>query len=343
MLLEMMGGSISVRSEYGKGSTFTILLPQVVLSDEPVGDFEEKFENALEGKKSYHESFRAPTAKVLIVDDTRMNLIVVTEFLKETLIKIDTAGGGKEALKLALANKYDVILMDQRMPEMDGVQTLQEIRKHKEGPNIETPVICLTADAVVGARNRYLSKGFNDYLTKPIDSIYLEAMLKKYIPDDKIEAVEYIEDNTPKTSSSEDQIFDKLRKAGVDTAVGIANCTGEDFYRTILAEYLNSSPGKTAGLNEALENENYNNYGVIIHSLKSTSATIGAADLSRLAQKLEKASNERDISYIRNEHDAFMDKYNQLLDVIRELVPQDEGGTGPDDDDGDILEFAPEP
>ena len=341
MLLEMMGGSISVRSEYGKGSTFTILLPQVVLSDEPVGDFEEKFENALEGKKSYHESFRAPTAKVLIVDDTRMNLIVVTEFLKETLIKIDTAGGGKEALKLALANRYDVILMDQRMPEMDGVQTLQEIRKHKEGPNIETPVICLTADAVVGARNRYLSKGFNDYLTKPIDSIYLEAMLKKYIPDDKIEAVEYIEDNTPKTSSSEDQIFDKLRKAGVDTAAGIANCTDEGLYRTILAEYLGSSAGKMADLNAALEKEDLNTYGVIVHSLKSTSATIGAADLSHLAQKLEKASNERDTSYIRSEHDAFMDKYTALLDVIRECVPQDEDGTGPGGDD-DIMEFAPE-
>ena len=344
MLLEMMDGSISVRSEYGKGSTFTILLPQVVLSDEPVGNFEEKFENALEGKKAYHESFRAPSAKVLIVDDTRMNLIVVTEFLKETCIKIDTAGGGREALKLALANKYDVILMDQRMPEMDGVQTLQEIRKHKDGPNIETPVICLTADAVVGARNRYLSKGFNDYLTKPIDSIYLETMLKKYIPADKIEAVEYVEDNAPKTSAaSGSQIFDKLRKAGVDTAAGIANCTDEDLYMTILAEYLNSSPGKTAGLNEALENGNYNNYGVIIHSLKSTSATIGAIDLSHLAQKLEKASNERNTGYIRNEHDAFMDKYNKLLDVIRECLPQDEGGTGPDDDDGDVLEFAPEP
>ena len=115
-------------------------------------------------------------ARVLIVDDTKMNLIVATGFLKDTGISIDTAGGGKEAVILAHENAYDVILMDQRMPEMDGVQTLQEIRKDKNGPNLRTPIICLTADAVVGARDRYLSKGFQDYLTKPIDSVYLEAM-----------------------------------------------------------------------------------------------------------------------------------------------------------------------
>ena len=339
MLLEMMDGSITVKSEYGKGSTFTISLPQVVLSDEPVGNFREKFENALERKKSYHESFRAPSARVLIVDDTRMNLIVVTEFLKDTLIRLDTAGGGREAIKLALANKYDVILMDQRMPEMDGVETLHEIRKHTDGPNIDTPVICLTADAVVGARNRYLSKGFNDYLTKPINSIYLETKLKKYIPAEKIETVEYVEDNaTVPSDVSGDRMYDKLRKAGVDTAAGIANCTDEVLYRTILAEYLNSSAGKIADLNAALENEDLNNYGVIVHSLKSTSATIGAADLSHLAQKLEKASNEKDTGYIRNEHDAFMDKYTALLDVIRECVPQDDDGAG----DDEIMEFAPE-
>ena len=340
MLLEMMGGTITVKSRYGEGSTFTITIPQVILSDEPVGDFEEKFEKSRGEKKGYHESFMAPSARVLIVDDTKMNLIVVTEFLKETKMTIDTAGSGKEALSLALENKYDVILMDQRMPEMDGVETLKHIRKHKEGPNLETPVICLTADAVVGARNRYLSKGFNDYLTKPIDSVYLENMLKKYIPAEKIEAVVEVADTEAPQAVSEDQMYAMLRKAGVDTSAGIANCTDEALYKTILAEYLNSSAEKMKGLNSALADEDLNNYGILVHSVKSTSATIGAMELSHLAQKLEKASNSKDIGFIRSEHDAFMDKYMQLAEVIKECIPQDPQDQGSDDDE--IMEFAPE-
>jgi HPt (histidine-containing phosphotransfer) domain-containing protein len=127
----------------------------------------------------------------------------------------------------------------------------------------------------------------------------------------------------------------------VDTSTGISNCSGEDLYRTILSEYLNSSGEKIAGLNSALAKEDLNNYGILVHSVKSTSATIGAMELSRLAQKLEKASNNKDIELIRNEHHVFMDKYMKLLEVIKECVPQDSDDSGPDDDD-EIMEFAPE-
>ena len=208
MLLQMMHGDIKVESTYGEGSTFTITIPQLVLSEEPVGNFTEKFEKELGGKKEYHESFRAPDAKILIVDDTKMNLVVATEFLKDTKVNIDTAEGGKEAVALALQNKYDVILMDQRMPEMDGEETLKVIKSHEEGPNIGTPVICLTADAVVGARERYLSKGFDDYLTKPIDSTSLEKMLKKYIPSEKIELVSKEEKTSSEPEAKVSKKFD---------------------------------------------------------------------------------------------------------------------------------------
>ena len=346
MLLDMMGGTITVQSVYGEGSTFTVTIPQTVLSDEKVGDFKQKFETSLSQKKSYKESFRAPSARVLIVDDTKMNLIVATEFLKSTGISIDTAGGGKEAVALSLANHYDVILMDQRMPEMDGVETLHEIKKHSDGPNIQTPVICLTADAVVGARNRYLSKGFTDYLTKPIDSVYLEKMLKKYIPDEKIEEVSEMESNTQAdkdtdAAGSNEHMYACLHSAGVDTQAGIRNCTDEALYRTILLEYGKSAKEKISGMKTALENEDMKNYGILVHAVKSTSATIGAMEVSSLALALEKASNDQDLVYVKKEHDAFMKKYESVLHAIRECIPEmEEENTGGDDE---ILEFEPDP
>ena len=320
MLLDMMGGTISVQSVYGEGSTFTIIIPQIILSDEPVGDFREKFEKTL-GEKKYRESFRAPEAKILIVDDTKMNLIVDKELLKDTEMSIDTASGGREAINLALKNKYDVILMDQRMPEMDGVETLHEIRKHKEGINIDTPVICLTADAVVGARDRYLSKGFNDYLTKPIDSVYLEAMLKKYIPDEKIETIENVKEKVNPVVTKDEGIFEKLQGAGIDTDKGIRYCGGdEDFYRSMLREYLESSDDKTEGLRSALEKEDMEVYGITAHSLKSTSGTIGANEVEKIALILEHAAENNDIDFVRKEQEALFEKYTQVLDRIRECI-----------------------
>ena len=346
-LLEMMKGSITVQSTYGKGSTFTITIPQTVLSEETVGNFKEKFEKSIDSKKTYHESFRAPDARILIVDDTRMNLLVATEFLRETQVRIDTASGGREAVELALKNPYDVILMDQRMPEMDGEEAFRRIRSHKDGPNANTPVICLTADAVVGARERYLSKGFNDYLTKPIDSTYLERMLKKYIPSGKIEIVTEEEKNAARMSfyaGDEDSTVESLEKSGIDTARGLENCArDEKFYLSILKEYVNSSDEKKADLAKYIKAKDLKNYEIIIHSIKSTSATIGADVPYKLAQKLESAAKENDLDYVLSNHEAFLAGYNTVLDAVRSVITD----SGEPDDDGfgddGVMEFAPDP
>ena len=337
MLLEMMNGEIVVRSEYGKGSTFIVTIPQVIISSEPIGNFKEKFEKSFGMKASYRESFRAPSAKILIVDDTRMNLIVATEFLKDTRIKIDTAGGGKEAVELALQNKYDIILMDQRMPEMDGAEALNNIKAHKEGPNIDTPVICLTADAVVGARERYLSKGFNDYLTKPIDSTSLEAMLKKYLPMSKVTIVKGADDSTCE-NGKEDELA-ALKNAGVDTDKGIANCGGEEsFYKEMLSEYITGASEKIRKLSGYLEKGNLKEYGVLVHSIKSTSATIGVMSVSAKALILEKAAGDGDMDFISVEHPGLIQEYEKMISVIKEVVPESESSS----DDEEIMEFSPE-
>ena len=185
-LLDMMGGSIRVESRYGIGSLFIVTIPQKIVDPAAIGDFRERFERSAETVDVPQELFRAPSARILIVDDTRMNLTVAEGLLKRTDMQIDTASGGEEALQLTLAIPYDLILMDQRMPGMDGIEAMHLIRAQEGGVNRQTPIICLTADAVSGAKKRYLAEGFTDYLSKPIDSLALRKKLIAYLPPEKI-------------------------------------------------------------------------------------------------------------------------------------------------------------
>ncbi len=185
-LLKLMGGNISIKSVYGKGSTFRAVIPQTVISNEQIGDYRVAYEKSKAEEPTHVCSLTAPEASILVVDDTPVNLFVVKGLLKDSGISIDTAGSGKEALVKTALRTYDLILMDIRMPVMSGVDALKLIRDQENGKNNDVPVICLTADAVTGAREQYLADGFIDYLTKPIDSSLLEELLKKYLPAEKV-------------------------------------------------------------------------------------------------------------------------------------------------------------
>ena len=185
-LAEMMGGSIKVESKYGSGSVFTVDMVQRVVDPTPIGDYTERLMTSHEQRKEFRPSLVAPDAKVLIVDDNEMNLEVITELLADTKIRTSVALSGAECIESIKKEHFDVILLDQMMPGMSGTQTLEIIRKEHLAD--DTPVIALTADAIMGARDTYIREGFSDYLSKPVMYADLEEILLKHIESSHIES-----------------------------------------------------------------------------------------------------------------------------------------------------------
>lgn len=185
-MIALMNGTMNVESVYGEGSTFYIELPQTVIENVCIGDFEERFSEYVKNMKTYAESFIAPDAEILVVDDNKMNLLVAQNLLKNTKVKVTCCESGEEALEICRKQSFDVILLDHLMEGMDGIETLKCLRADESSLCSQKIVIALTANAIVGAREEYLSAGFNDYLSKPIIAEKLEELLRKYIPKEKI-------------------------------------------------------------------------------------------------------------------------------------------------------------
>lgn len=194
-LMDLMGGVITVDSIYTKGSTFTISLEQKIINETPVGEVSRSIHHRLTNRPKYKQSFEAPEARVLIVDDNEMNLVVAQKLLRDTKVQIDTAISGKECLQKTRETLYHVIFMDHLMPELDGVQTLERLRSQEDGLCNKVPVIALTANAMSGAEQIYQDFGFSSYLAKPINGALFEAMLLRFLPPELIEANETSEDS----------------------------------------------------------------------------------------------------------------------------------------------------
>ncbi len=344
-LLELMGSELKVESTYGKGSSFSFELTQKIENEEPVGDYRKVDENAESGA-SYRESFYARDSKILVVDDTKLNLFVVENLLKKTGIEIDTAINGNDAISLSSENDYDVILMDQRMPGMDGTEAMKKIREKEEASGKRTPIICLTADVISGARERYIEQGFDDYLTKPIDGTELEKMLVRYLPAGKVEMT------TVKPSGSVNKVkktglFGKLEDAGVDTSAGLSYSAGDEaMYRAILEAYAGEGASRIRKLDECLALGDLKDYGIYVHALKSSSRMIGASELSDMAARLEAAAKEEDKSVIDLLHADTMQRYEKLVLLIsadlKDAAGKDVTEASVESDDQDIFEFSPE-
>lgn len=323
-LLERMNGRIEVSSEYGKGSVFTVYLTQEVIDDSPMGDFKQKFEAMAKQEKGYRESFVAPDAKVLVVDDNDMNLEVVQALLKKTDIQLTTCMSGMDCLALVEKERFDVILLDHMMPGMDGIQTLAHM-KQSENQCQTVPVIALTANAIVGAKEQYIKAGFSDYLSKPIGGTELEKLLLKYLPQEKIKLTTQDEEAGDDT----DQLGEQVEQAYINKELGLQYCMGSiDFYKEMLTLYCNGYEDRVKKLTEAYQTEDWDNYTVYVHGLKSTSLNIGGEIMSKVAKELEEAGKalrdsdktEESKTFILEHHDSAMKLYCATVEEVKAIL-----------------------
>ncbi|MBQ6968363.1 MAG: response regulator [Lachnospiraceae bacterium] len=318
-LLSMMGSSLEVNSVYGEGSEFSFKLKQGIVKDDPIGNIEETYKKTMEQREKYRESFHAPEARILVVDDTEMNLSVIKNLLKQTKIQVDTAKSGFECLKLVALTGYDIIFLDHRMPEMDGMETFEKMKELGEDENKckDKPVIALTANAISGAREEYLKAGFNDYLTKPVDSEKLEKMLLKYLPPEKIMPAEpEPEEESLFPDSDLPEWLLKLKE--IDKEEGMMNCGSSEYYIIALGLFYDNFRENYDNIKRYFEEGNRKDYNIKVHSLKSSARLIGAKELSELARTLEEASNEDsyDEGYIKEKTPVLLSMYESLFEKL---------------------------
>ncbi len=325
-MLEMMNGRIEVESVYGKGSTFTIYIPQAVEGDVMIGDFEAKFAEYVKSLNDYKETFRAPDAHILVVDDNEMNLFVVEKLLKTTEVTVSCCDSGERCLELIRQRHYDVILLDHMMPELDGVETLKRMKEMKHHLCKDTPVIALTANAIVGVREMYLADGFDDYLSKPVDANELEAILRKHLPEDKV-IVEILEPQVSVEEFFTPLPDEECEEPGqyIDHDTAMIYCAGSDeIFREFLGMFCNLYEKKKAKILSCYDSGNWEEYGIELHSLKSTSLSIGGKQISELAFELEKAGKAGDEAFIRAHHEEAMELYEKTVQEGLGILESDE-------------------
>jgi len=283
--VEMMGGEITVESEYGHGSTFTIVIPIVL------GNAENLHKIQIH-KMGYDIS--APTAKILIVDDNAFNLKVASGLLSFMDIEAETADSGAESIELVMQNDYDLVFMDHMMPEMDGIETVQEIRK-LGGKQEHLIIIALTANAVTGAREMFLKNGFNDFLSKPIDADELQEIVQKYLPPEKVHT-------ESKNEISKIIILNKEAQLRLKSKITFVK-DNQDTFRKITAA-LSTGDTKTAHR--------------IAHTLKSNAGYLDRTELQKAAASLEHSLQGNPPKYTA-EQLGIIEK--ELTNVFREFEP----------------------
>ena len=337
-ILTLMGSMLNVESSYGKGSRFFFSLEQQIVDSTPIGNLEERIREQ-SANYSYHVTFTAPEAKVLVVDDNLMNLKVFVNLLKTTKICVDMADSGKACLEMIGKNSYDIIFLDHMMPEMDGIETLHHMKEQKENRCIGTPVVALTANAISGAKEMYLSEGFDAFLPKPINPEKLEQMILKLLPRELLKFDE-TDEAEPDTQNAPEEVMtvqevpghsaslseDFLPMVdGIDWSYGYLHLpdaellkeTVGDFYKTIeveadtLQEFYVQLQETPSAIGQ---------YRIKVHSMKSAANLIGATVLGGMAKLLENAARDGNVELIEAMHDIFLREWLSYREKLMDCV-----------------------
>lgn len=316
-LCDLMSGTITARSVLGSGSTFTVELPQKVVDSTPCGGVNLNYSAGAEHE--YHHSFEAPEAKILAVDDLPVNLLVIANLLKETRIKIDTAGSGRECMDKCSQQKYDLILMDHMMPEMDGVLTFEKLHGDKSSPNFETPVIMLTANALAGMREQYMDVGFADYVSKPVRGAKLEEAIRRNLPESLIKPAspEIPAEAVSTEPSGFADICGAVPELNVNAALQYC-CGSAELLNDLLHDFTEND--HFSDLKAAFEEKRWEDYRRHAHSLKSTSLMIVLTGLSERARASELALKGGCTEFAELNHDSLIEEYSALLGKIKDYL-----------------------
>ena len=333
-LVQKMGGTITVKSQWGKGTLIRVVVPQKVVDETPIGvshnrrytaeigaQVEQKQKEELIPKKK----IESDNVHVLIVDDNSMNLRVAEEMLTTYGIKVTKAYSGEEALDKITSMDYDFVFMDHMMPQMDGVETLHHIRKKVGTYYQNVPIIAVTANAVAGNREKLLKEGFDDFLEKPIERSVLERVLRRTLPEEKFATVINVGaiDYKPLTESNSGWLR-IVQECGLDVKKGILYCNGKDAYYKILKGYCLEGDKTERQLEELYRKQDWKNYTIAVHGLKSAMHSVGATKVSEIAKLLEMAGKKQDIDYILEHHDQLMVEFRYLFTKLQIQIFKDE-------------------
>ena len=316
-LAEQMDGMIWVESVYGKGSSFFVQLPMKKVSDGKISNVEWK-----ETDERKRRSFVAPQAKILIVDDNPENLMVTRSLLKRTAVFVDTAASGEECVHKVRQNVYDLILLDYMMPQMDGIDTIRELKKDVQ---FHIPVIALTADVTKGIEQTFLREGFCAYLSKPVMWSKLEDLLMKYLRDDLVFIREDLKEEQKIKDEEFKQLKGQLKENDIKIEEGLRLLDGDFMQYRKLMEFFTEYQEEYMRQMQQLMTQKEVKVDEItrmMHTLKSNAKAIGAIHLYEIAKEMEDRGKQKDMEYIMSAYDLLKLEWRRVFKASREFIEQ---------------------